>query len=566
MIVFTKVRFSNLLSYGNTPTEIVLDQHDSTLIIGKNGAGKSSILEAITFGLYGKSYRKIKKDQLVNSINEKNCLVEVEFVSNNTSYMVRRGIKPVIFEVYSNGTLLNQDNKNRDYQKILEQQILKMSYRTFTQMVVLGSTKYVPFMELPTWQRREFTEEILDLSIFSVMALVIKEAIQEHKNELTELQSKIKVVKNSINENKEFLSHIQSNKDSQIQEFKKELLEAQERIQEIDQGVIETQKILDEYPSEDQINSMRDEVDRIKESIRELTSSINKDLKETKFYSEHDRCPTCEQTIEEDFKTHICDGLQERIRKNKKSLEELKVELEEKSSSFTEILSKINQIKSKQLKIMTEAQAQNSIISKIKKRIKTLQNTEDGSYATYQTKLDELVKSFQELEANYKLGLTKNKYFDLCLKLSSDSGIKAKIIQTYLPMLNTLINKYLAMMDFYVSFYLDENFDETIKSRFRDNFSYGSFSEGEKSRLNLGLLFSFLELAKIKNSVQTNLLFMDEIFDSSLDSEGVDFVSKLLKDADLNLFIISHNDRVRDKFQRCLLADKVGNFSTLEEI
>ena len=566
MLIFKKVRFKNLMSYGNTWTEVTLDSHDSTLIIGKNGMGKSTILEAITFGLYGKSYRKIKKEQLVNTINEKDCVVEVYFEVNNGSYMVRRGIKPVIFEVFYNGTLMNQDNKNRDYQKILEQQIVKMSYRTFTQMVVLGAAKYVPFMALPTWQRREFTEELLDLSIFSVIAAIVKETIGEHKVELTELQTKIKLVKNSIDENKEFLSHIQSNKDSQILEFEKDLLEAEARIQETDQKLADVQNDMKGLPSDEEVAALKDDLDELNGQIREKASIIAKDSKEIKFYHDHDHCPTCAQTIDAKFKTHVCSSLDDRVTKATVSREKLKEQYDVLLQSYNDVLSRVNEVKSKHIKVLTESQSHNSIIVKIKKRIEKLRKTEDGSYSSYQEKLDELIKTFQECEASYKKGIAKLKYFDLCLRLSSDTGIKAKIIQTYLPMLNTLINKYLAMMDFYVSFYLDENFDETIKSRYRDNFTYGSFSEGEASRLNLGLLFSFLELAKIKNSIQTNLLFMDELFDSSMDQEGVEFVSKLLKDADMNVFVISHNDRLRDKFQRCLLAEKHGNFSVLDEI
>lgn len=564
---FKTIRWKNFISYGNTWTEVDLSGHDSTLIIGKNGEGKSTLLDVLTYGLYNKPFRKIKKDQLVNSINEKDCLVEVTFEVNNGEYLVRRGIKPAIFEVYFNGQLINQDNKSRDYQKVLEKQILKQSYRSFTQMEVLGSAKYQPFMELPTFARREITEELLDLSLFSVMAEGIKQTIAQHKASLTDLNSEVTGIKRSINDNREFLSHIETNKGKQIDEFKAELEELDLKLRDASGDLEEISATFEEkVVGDSELATRKANIDKLASEIRELDTAIAKAAKDARFFELNSTCPTCAQEISKDFKMHTCATIDQESHLMKEDRVNKKTFYDEALAKYNDDLTYSIEMKEKRMKAMNRLQATNSEMMKIRDRIKKLEETEDVSYLEYQQKLDNLVASLNEYEIKYKKGIAKLKYFDLCLKLSSDSGIKSKIVSTYLPLINSLINKYLSMMDFYISFYLDENFDETIKSRHRDKFSYSSFSEGEKARINTAILFTMIEIAKVKNSISTNLLCMDEIFDSSLDAEGIDFISKLLKESDMNIFIISHNDKMRDKFNRVLLAEKVGNFSTIREL
>lgn len=569
MIRFKKLRFKNFLSYGNAFVEIDFESADSTLVIGKNGEGKSTMMDALTFVLFGKPFRKIKLPQLINTINGKDCLVEVEFVTNNSTYTVRRGIKPGVFEVLFNGVLLNQDSKNRDYQKILETQILKFNYRSFTQIVVLGSAKFQPFMQLPTFARREIIEDLLDLSIFSVMADEIKQTISNQKGSLTDLNGEILVLRQSIRDNQDFISHIESNKDSQIKEFYKDLEDTEKKISELTDSLTAHEAWMEENVlSDEKLERAKNQISEWTNEICQMEREIEKSKKEAGFYQKNDTCPTCSQEIDHDFKQKklTCIHVEEQTTLEKK--EDLQRKRDTLASQYQKKLTESLEAKEAKMKYLSDSSNLSKYTSKLKQKIRELESKEDVSYKEYQDKLEALTNSLNEFESKYKKGAAKLKYYELCLKLSSDSGIKSKIISTYIPTFNSLVNKYLSLMDFYVSFYLDENFDETIKSRYRDTFSYSSFSEGEKLRIDLALLFTWREVSKLKNSTSTNIIIMDEITDSSMDAEGVRDFTAILKafDPNVKVFIISHNDKMRDKFDRTLLAEKVGNFSTLREI
>lgn len=568
MILFKKIGFKNFLSYGNTLTSIDFDSHDGTLIIGKNGEGKSTIMDALTYALFGKPFRKINKDQLINTINNKDCYVEVEFSTNNSMYKVIRGMKPNKFEVYYNDVLLNQDSKNRDYQKILEQQILKFNYRSFTQIVVLGSAKFQPFMQLPTFARREIIEDLLDLSIFSTISNEIKQTLALEKSHIQDISTEIKLLKQSINDNKDFLSHIESNKDSQLKSFLNDLDNTEVRISKLNEKLIDFENKESQIKTSEELEILQNNINSINTEIHLIENNLSKVRKDFKFYNENDTCPTCSQSIDNSMKEHKCEASKNKMDSLLENKSGCESKLDEAKNQYNIELLKFNDFNKQKNTLITEINNLNKYFNDLNKKIDKLKTEDDISFNDYQIKLDELTNSLNFHETNYKKSFSKLKYYDLCMKLTSDNGIKSKIISTYIPMINSLVNKYLSMMDFYVSFYLDENFNETIKSRYRDTFSYSSFSEGEKMRIDLALLFTWREISKLKNSTSTNIIIMDEITDSSLDAEGIRDFTNILKafDKGIKVFIISHNDKMRDKFERTLLAEKVGNFSTLHEI
>lgn len=566
MLKFKKVRFKNFMSYGEQFTEVDLDTHDSTLVIGKNGQGKSSVIESITFGLYGKPYRKIKKDQLVNSVNAKGTLVEIEFEVNNGSYMVRRGIKPVVFEVFYNGNLLNQDNKNKDYQRILESQILKMSYKSFTQMVVLGSSRYEPFMTLKAADRRSIIEELLDISIFSVMQTEIKNVIANQKQIIKDAQAEHKNFKVLIKENEIFLKKLESSKNTQIADIQKSLNDLAAKLE----GHNSKLKKIDDFAAEhsdaeDKAKKALNKYGENTDKSRELKTEINKDLKMVKFFNDHTECPTCTQTINDEFRIEIRDKHQSQADSNRTLFDDLVEKSKKLKEYHDKQMEAISGIKSLRIEVSNDIRTTEALIKDATKRMKSTETNTDNTSEIIE-KIETLNSDLEALNKSITKDMVKMKYFELCLKLTSDGGMKAQIISTYLPMINTFINKNLSTMDFFVSFYLDENFEETIKSRFRDTFSYASFSEGEKARINMAILFAMIEIAKAKNSVSTNLLFLDEIFDSSIDLDGAESLSKLLNDAKMNVIVISHNANMANRFSRVLIAEKQGNFSSINEI
>tara|TARA_B100001750_G_scaffold55508_1_gene43804 strand:+ start:612 stop:2321 length:1710 start_codon:yes stop_codon:yes gene_type:complete len=566
MIKFHKVRYKNFLSTGDTFTEIYLNRKPTTLIIGANGSGKSTVLDALTFGLFGKAFRKVTKMSLVNSINKKRTVVEVEFSIGRNQYRVVRAIKPNKFEIYLNGSLIHQDANVRDYQAILEQQILKLNYKTFTQVVVLGSSSFTPFMQLVTIERRNIIEDILDIQIFSVMNDVLKSRYASLRHELNEIKTNLKIGEGKIKSQEETMKRLEKNRDEQIISLKNDIEKSDEQ-EAIYEGSIDVFTRMIEQQNE--LKSDEDDVrERLQQKLtdeRQFEADRKKFLKELKFYENNDECPTCKQDIESEHKEHICTD-------TSRNLEEIGQKLSEREQQIQEInkrLEEIWDITQKITGIQSEIQKEQSHIiagqkyrEKLNKQLSELEaqeHTKDDK-----EKLEKYRKAYKQLE-DMKEGLVdKRHYFDLAEILLRDSGIKTKIIRQYLPIMNKLINKYLASMEFFVQFELDEEFNEQIKSRYRDTFTYSSFSEGEKMRIDLALLFTWRAIAKLKNSVNTNLLILDEVFDSSLDEGGTDEFLKILNTLgnDTNTFIISHKgDSMNEKFNNVIEFEKAQNFS-----
>ena len=569
MIKFHKVRYKNFLSTGNEFTEIDLSRKKTSLIIGANGSGKSTLLDALTFALFGRAFRKIPKTALVNSINEKQCCVEVEFQIGRNRYRILRSIKPNKFEIYRDGKLMHQDASVRDYQAILEQQILKLNYKSFTQVVVLGSSTFTPFMQLNTPERRAIIEDILDIQIFSVMKDCLRQRLSTLINDQKEIRNNIKIGEAKIQGQEESMKRLEENRDEMIDKLSKDIIEHDKQIHDhrtsISFEMTAVEKLQDTINDEKEI---REKLQKTLSDERQFESERKKFIKELKFYEDNDECPTCKQDIESDHKEHICTDTTE-------SLKELDVKLDERSSTIEEINSRLEEISKVQSEIFdkqTEIQKEQNLIStneqynnKVQKQIDDLvqqEHTEDDK-----DKLDKYRKALDVLQGMDADISDSKHYHDLAELLLRDSGIKTKIIRQYLPIMNKLINKYLASMEFFVQFELDEEFNEEIKSRYRDNFSYSSFSEGEKMRIDLSLLFTWRAIAKLKNSVNTNLLILDEVFDSSLDEGGTDEFLKILHtlDDNTNTFIISHKgESMNEKFNNIIEFEKTNNFSKIK--
>ena len=566
MIKFHKVRYKNFLSTGATFIEIDLARKPTTLIIGANGSGKSTVLDALTFGLFGRAFRKVNKMALINSINKKNAVVEVEFSIGRKQYKVIRAIKPNKFEIYLNGSLIHQDANVRDYQAILEQQILKLNYKSFTQVVVLGSSSFTPFMQLVTIDRRRIIEDILDIQIFSVMNDILKQRYTALRHELNEIKTNIKIGEGKIKSQEDTMKRLEENRDEQITKLKSNIEKSDEQ-EAIYEGSIDilTRGVKKQQNLKEDEDDIRTKLQSVLVEEKKFESDRRKLLKEEKFYETNDECPTCKQDIEEGHKSHICEEID-------KTVDELNTKLEERSTSIQEIntrLEEIAEINKEITRIQTEIQKEQSHItagqkyrSKLEKELKDLETQEHTEEDT--EKLDKYRKAYKQLEGMQEVLVDDRHYFDLAEILLRDSGIKTKIIRQYLPIINKLINKYLASMEFFVQFELDEEFNEQIKSRYRDTFTYSSFSEGEKMRIDLALLFTWRAIAKLKNSVNTNLLILDEVFDSSLDEGGTDEFLKILNTLgnDTNTFIISHKgDSMNEKFNNVIEFEKAQNFS-----
>ena len=570
MIVFKKVRWKNFLSTGNNFTEIELDRNSTTLIIGENGAGKSTILDALCFGLFGKAFRNISKPLLVNSVNGSSTIVEIEFTIGTKKFLVRRGIKPNILEIYVDGKMYNQDANARDYQKHLEQQILKLNYRSFTQVVILGSSTFVPFMQLNKKYRREVVEEILDIQIFSLMNFILKSELKTLSQDIREVEYEKSLYEEKIALQEKYIKEIKKNKDKILKE-KVELLSGNDEEIFMRQG--ENDLLNQDF--DELVNSIVD-----KTKMDEKLSKLN-DIKSTlvekhknhstmiAFFDNNDDCPTCEQHIDEQFKKQM-------ISKKKKSandlmtgLNELETELISTKDRLTGIKDIAKTIREKEVHIAKNK----SSVDQLEKFNTNLQNEmnelseESGVTKLDNNKLEELKSKLKGIDNSRSKLKEEHIYSDAARNMLQDSGIKTKIIKQYLPVMNKLINTYLTSMEFYVNFTLDENFEETIKSRYRDEFTYASFSEGEKMRIDLALLFTWRAVAKMKNSTNTNLLILDEIFDSSLDSTGTDEFLKILNTlGDENVFVISHKqDMLVDKFRSTIKFEKTKNFSHITE-
>ena len=565
MINFKTVRWKNFLSTGNTFTEIQLDRNPTTLIIGENGAGKSTILDALCFGLFGKPFRTISKNQLVNSVNDGSTMVEVEFSIASRNYKVIRGIKPNKFEIHLNGEMLNQEANVRDYQKILEQQILKLNYRSFTQVVILGSSTFVPFMQLKSAHRREVVEEILDIQIFSIMNLLLKQNIKSLQDEIKEIDYNFNLITEKISLQENHIDDLKKNKDKIIEQKTKSIetntLEVQNKIVEQNKIVVQNNALADNISDATTMETQKNELQGIRSTIKEKHKTHSKTMK---FFQKYTECPTCQQEIDKVFKSKMIEDKKQSIQELEDGLQKLDI----KFSKLTDRLHKIHetneQIRNNQVRL---AEINSSIIQL--EKFNTKLQTEIESFKkeiindSDIEKLDTLKNDCESIETQRKSLKEENAYTDAARVILQDTGIKTKIIKQYLPVMNTLINKYLNSMDFYVNFTLDESFNETIKSRHRDDSNYASFSEGEKMRIDLALLFTWRAIAKMKNSVNTNLLILDEIFDSSLDGNGTDEFLKILNTLeDENVFVISHKqDTLVDRFRSTIKFEKVRNFS-----
>ncbi len=567
MIIFEKVRWKNFLSTGNQFTEIDLNRNETTLIIGENGAGKSTVLDALCFALFGKPFRTISKSQLVNTVNAMETVVEIEFSIASRKYKVIRSIKPNKFEIWQNDKMLNQEANNRDYQKILEQQILKLNYRSFTQVVILGSSTFVPFMQLKARFRREVVEDLLDIKIFSTMNMILKQRLKDLVVELQEVDYNYKLCNEKITMQETYIKDIKNNAGVIIKEkqsnYDNNFIELNKKINN-KKELEKTQKGLFESVT-DQINVESKDV-----KLKDLRSTLIEKKKEKdrmiKFLSENEDCPACEQHIDKDFKDKMIDIKKDESNNILDGLYKMESELDKTQSRLHEIVKVTNNIQDNSIQI---AQLNTSIkeLEKYQERLSneiteleksTINNSDEEKLKTLKTEFDDIEKSRKDLRE-------EKIYKEASRAMLQDTGIKTKIIKQYLPIMNQLINKYLASMEFYVNFTLNENFDETIKSRFRDNFNYASFSEGEKMRIDLALLFTWRAIAKMKNSTNTNLLILDEIFDSSLDSAGTDEFLKILNTLEgENVFVISHKqDVLVDKFKHTLRFEKNKNFSKM---
>lgn len=569
MIVFRSVQWKNFLSTGNSPNKVLLDKSQTTLIIGKNGEGKSTILDALCFSLFGKPFRNINKGQLVNSINGKGCSVEVEFDINGKEYKIIRGIKPNVFEIWQDGEMINQDAASRDYQKILEQQILKLNYKTFTQVVILGSASFVPFMQLPTSQRREVIEDILDIRIFSTMNSLLKEKAQETKDAIAKIENEISTAKTKVDAQTQLIKTITEAKTSAIESIGAKISANSTEILSCES---EISTILEEIDTlKASINdkeTIAEDIDKAKSIKSKLLQKIETCEHNTEFFSEHDVCPSCNQDIAEQYKESIIKDLNDKLLEQNGKVGELETIL----SKLNEKLSDINKIQSEITSKNIELSTRNSTITLLNKQIKEMQ-AEIESAKTDTTNIDEEKAKLKELateaitKIHTKTTLQEQRNLeDVANILLKDTGIKTAIIREYLPIMNKLINKYLQAMDAYIHFELDEAFNESVKSRFRDDFTYASFSEGEKMRIDLAILFTWRQIAKMKNSVNTNLLLLDEIFDSSLDTAGTDYFLNLMNQfgENTNIFVISHKgDQLFDKFRSVIKFEKRNDFSVI---
>jgi len=570
MIKFHKVRYKNFLSTGNEFTEIDLSRKKTSLIIGANGSGKSTLLDALTFGLFGRAFRKIPKTALINSINQKQTVVEVEFQIGRNRYRVMRSIKPNKFEIYRDGKMLHQDASVRDYQAILEQQILKLNYKSFTQVVVLGSSTFTPFMQLNTPERRAIIEDILDIQIFSVMKDCLKQRSSTLNNEQREVRNNIKIGEAKIQGQEEAMKRLEENRDEMIEKLSKDVLEHETQVLEHKNNI---RADMDNVKT--CMNLIQDE-DAVRKSLqtmlndeKDFENERRKFIKELKFYEDNDECPTCEQVIDSNHKEHICNDrtinikeLDQRLTTHSETIQRINERLEEINEVHKEIAESQKMIQKEQNLIDTNEKYIDKLEGQILELTKQ-EHTEDDK-----DKLEKYRKALELLQGMDAEISDSKHYHDLAEILLRDSGIKTKIIRQYLPIMNKLINKYLASMEFFVQFELDEEFNEEIKSRYRDNFSYSSFSEGEKMRIDLSLLFTWRAVAKLKNSVNTNLLILDEVFDSSLDEGGTDEFLKILHtlDDNTNTFIISHKgESMNEKFNNIIEFEKTNNFSKIKE-
>lgn len=566
-ITFKELRYKNILSTGNNFTTIELNGRTTTLVSGSNGAGKSTMLDAIVFALYGKPFRKINKPQLINSINQKDMIVEIDFQIGQFNYTVKRGIRPNFLEIYRNGTLINQDAASRDYQAYLESSILKLNYKSFNQIVILGSATYVPFMELPAHARREIIEDLLDIQVFSTMNTLLKEKVSSNKEMITENSYQKDLIESKLESAKEHNASIRQIRQDEVDKIKEKMNEHISKIESEKEAIESIQEEIETL-----LQTITDKADIKKKNekanalIQQMQMNLNSAMKELAFYHDHDNCPTCKQGIDHEFKQSVVSEKDAKI----KELEDGLAQCNEKAQEYLKRLEAISQVEdevsNKNLEIgdhrATIKMAKSALISYKKE----LDKAEEQVGAVDTTKLNELAQSLRTIDNEQTSLFDHKEVLTVVAAMLRDGGIKSKIIRQYIPIMNKLINKYLGAFDLFVDFQIDENFNEVIKSRFRDTFSYSSFSEGEKLRITLSIMLAWRAVAKLRNSVSTNLLVLDETLDGAMDGVGVENLIETLHNlnADDNIFVISHRgDQFGDKFESHIKFQKVKNFSEI---
>tara|TARA_B100000941_G_scaffold264968_1_gene219279 strand:- start:3527 stop:5245 length:1719 start_codon:yes stop_codon:yes gene_type:complete len=568
MIEFNTIKWKNFLSTGNNFTEVQLDKTSSTLILGANGAGKSTILDALCFGLFGRAFRKINKPQLINSINEKECVIEVRFTIGRNKYLVKRGIKPNIFEIFVNDSMLDQDSKIKDSQTYLEDNILKLNYKSFTQTVILGSATFVPFMQLSASDRRDIIEDLLDIKIFTSMNEILKVRQFELKDKMSKNENDRVLCDNKIHVQSSYIEEINNAKKSSIKSIENKINLREESISKnldfIEQKTNKSNELMTLVRDETSVRKKQNKLDSLES---QLMSNLKKNKKDEKFFSEVDNCPTCKQKVNDSHRESMTSDA-------RKKVIELETAIEKLGSEFKKVNDRLNSISDIQEQISlcsSQVSEKNSEIKLLRRDINEFKNeitelqSKDTSVSHLYTELNKLETELSSLDNTRKELSESREYHNIASMLLKDTGVKTSIIKYYLPIMNKLINQYLQSMDFYVNFTMDEKFSESIKSRSRERFTYASFSEGEKMRIDLALLFTWRAIAKMKNSVNTNLLILDEVFDSSLDNNGTDEFLKLLNTlGGNNVFVISHKGEILyDKFRSVIKFDKIKNFSQI---
>ena len=568
MLLFHKIRYKNFLSSGNQFTEIDFEKNNTNLIIGTNGAGKSTLLDALTFVLFNKPFRKINKPQLINTTNERDCVVEIEFSVNKKEYLVRRGIKPNVFDIEVNGNPLHKEADDRSNQKILEENILKVNYKSFTQIVILGSSTFVPFMQLTTANRREVIEDLLDIRIFSAMSNLIKDKMREKKDKVKSLDLKRSNIKDKIKMQQNFIDELENRGKQNIDANNAKIAKL---MKEVDVYMLQNSELEEDvfrYTKEQQdVTGARKKLSKLNNLKGKISNKVANITKEHKFFTENTVCPTCQQDIEEEFRLNRISDAQDTAKELKRGFDELESAIEfeqERERQFNALSQEITNLTHGISQNNTRISLNQRQIRDIEHEIQTI-TSQSANRNSEHEKLEEFRSNLQKTIEDLSTQKQEIVHYDFAYSLLKDDGVKTKIIRKYLPFINQQVNRYLQMMDFYINFNLDEEFSETVKSPIHEDFSYSSFSEGEKMRIDLALLFTWREVARVKNSVNTNLLIMDEVFDSSLDGFGTDEFLKIIRYVikDANIFVISHKSELHDKFDSVLRFEKVKGFSKL---
>jgi len=570
MIIFQKIRFRNFLSSGNNFTELSFTDYKTTLIMGVNGSGKSTLLDALCFVLFNKAFRKINKNQLVNSTNEKECLVELEFDTSGYNWKIRRGIKPALFEIYKNNVLLDQLASSNDQQEWLEKNVLKLNYKSFTQIVILGSASFVPFMQLSTAHRREIVEDLLDIKVFSSMNTILKEKVKLLSDKIKDIDNKKNMTNEKIVMQKNFINTLETNNNEEIEERKIKILNLDKDIECIENNNKNLFSTLKDnlQPELEELSGVSKKVIKLESLRTKLQDKITSENENILFFEENTVCPTCTQNLEDSFRLNKIEDQKNKIKELNDGLVDLQksiIEEEEREREFVRLTKEITQLNNdifnNNFKINQSSKRKRELEQEIQKL--TERNADTNIEKSNLEKLEQKLNKLNNDRSKYR---ELNSYYSFTQSLLKDGGVKSKIIQKYLPLMNQQINKYLQMMDFYVNFTLDEEFNEVIKSAIHEDFSYQSFSEGEKMRINLALLFTWRDIARLKNSVRTNLLILDEVFDSSLDGTGIEYFSKIIRYTidDANIIVISHKtEELIDMFENVLRVEKVKGFSKI---